>query len=189
MRNAMQAAGIANAYKLTEHAIKRAVERLGIAKSQAVNYVNQLMRTAYLQGIEGNKNGISRIYDHYESRTRIITNESGDVVITVYKFREPLDKTMISTDFLVDTLEREKRKLHRLYTPQIRRRELKYAELLQELADMALNRAKARNPNTRDLIAERMSDKLADAERVMRTIERLNDEWQAKVRAIEVISE
>ena len=57
------------------------------------------------------------------------------------------------------------------------------------MADMAVNRAKARNPHTREIIAGRMSDKQAEIDGLVREIERSQDEWQAKERAIEVISE
>lgn len=176
-------------YRLTEHAKNRAVERLGIDRDQAGNHINQLLRTAILQGIEGSKDGKYRIYDHHKTRIRIIVNFEDDTVVTVYKFPEPLDKDSVSTDFLRPTLEREKRKLHRFYTRAIRKLELNYAEMLRELADMAINRAKACNPNTRELIAERMADKQEQTCDIIGEIERLNDEWQAKVRAIEVISE
>lgn len=189
MRNALSVAGITHAYRLTEHAKKRAVERLGIAREQAVNYVNQLMRSAYLQGIEGSKDGKYRIYDHHKSRTRIIINGEGDTVITVYKFKEPLNMTSIPVDFLRPTLEREKRKLRRLYTRAIRKLELEYAESLQELAEMAINRARARNPQTRELIAGRMKTKQEEISAYVSEIERQKDEWGAKIRAIEVIAE
>src|SRR5690625_6194389 len=97
--------------------------------------------------------------------------------------------TLFRSDFLRPTLEREKRKLERLYTRNIRKLELKYAESLKELADMAINRARARNPNTRAIISDRMADKQEDIDGIVSEIERLEDERKAKVRAIEVISE
>src|SRR5699024_11909550 len=94
-----------------------------------------------------------------------------------------------ATDFLRPALDRELRKLNRFYTRSIRQTELEYAHALRELSDMAINRARARNPKTRELIAERMSDKQADIDGLLTNIERMNDEWKAKKRAIEDIAE
>jgi len=189
MKATLPAAVIENKYSLTRHAKKRVIERLGVISEQAINHVNQLMQTAYLQGHTKGRHGFCRVYDHPKTKTRLIVANDCDKIITVYKFPESVDKTGIRTDFLRPLLEREKRKIDRHYTRAIRKLELQYAENLRELADMAINRARARNPKTRELIAERMADRREEGERLTEKIERLQDEWKAKVKVIEVISE
>src|SRR5690625_5057816 len=163
-------------YQPTKHAIERAQLRFGIDPDKCARWVNQLMREAKYIASNG-ANGLVYQADNI----RIIVDGVTDAIITVHD--------ELRADFLRPILKREKRKLHRLYTPKIRRKELEYAEALQELANMAVNRAKARNPKTRETIAEKMMDKRADISRIVRTIERLNDDWRTKVRAIEVIAE
>src|SRR5690625_5587242 len=103
-----------------------------------------------------------------------------NAIITVYD--------ALSADFLKPTLERELRKLKREYTRTIRELELEYAEALKEIGEMAVNRAKARNPKIRELIEGRINDKQAYADGVASRIESLTDEWQAQARAYETVS-
>lgn len=163
-------------YQPTKHAMERAQLRFGIDPDKCTKWVNDLMSRAKYIASSGAKGLV-----YQADNVRIVVDETTKAIITIHD--------ELKADFLRPVLEREKRKLHRLYTPQIRRQELEYAEALQELADMAVNRAKARNPKTRELIAERMTSKRAEISEIVRSIERLNDDWQAKVRAIEVISE
>ena len=162
-------------YQPTKHAIERAELRFGIAPESAVNWFNELMREAKYVASNG-KNGLVYQADDI----RLVVDGMTNAIITVHD--------SLSADFLKPILERELRKLKREYTRLIRKLELEYAEALQEIGDMAVNRARARNPRTRALIEGRINDKQAYADGVVKRIERLQDEWQAKERAIEVIS-
>jgi len=163
-------------YQPTKHAIERAELRFGIAPESAINWFNDLMRKAKYVAANG-KNGLVYQADDI----RLVVDGMTNAIITVHD--------SLSADFLKPTLERELRKLKREYTRLTRKLELEYAEALQEIGDMAVNRAKARNPKTRGLIESRIAEKQAYADGVARRIERIQDEWQAKERAIEVISE
>lgn len=175
MVQAFEKAGVTN-YMPTTHAIDRAKARFGIDAEHVADWLNAMMEDATLIG--RNDSG----YLTYKSHdVRIVVNEDTNTVITVHHD--------VKTDFLRPALERELRKLKRHYTKVIRQLELKYAEALRDMGDMAINRAKARNPQTRELIAERLADKQRQADEFATEIERLTSEWKSKVRAIELISE
>lgn len=163
-------------YTPTKHALDRANLRFGIEPHRVAEWVNDLMRGAKYVASNG-KNGL--VYEN--DGVRLVIDGTTRAVITVHH--------ALSTAFLHPVLERELRKIKREYTSKIRLLERSYAEALRELADMAINRAKARNPQTRDLISERMTDKQSEIDRFVRSIERMSDEYKAKQRAIELIAE
>lgn len=162
-------------YQPTKHAIERAELRFGIAPESAVNWFNDLMRKAKYVASNG-KNGLVYQVDDI----RLVVDGMTNAIITVHD--------SLSTDFLKPMLERELRKLKREYTRLIRKLELEYAEALQEIGGMAVNRAKARNPKIRELIEGRIAEKQDYADGIISRIERLQDEWNRKERAIEVIA-
>ena len=162
-------------YQPTTHAVERASLRYGIAPEKASEWFNDLMRKSKYIASNG-KNGLVYQADDI----RIVVDGITNAIITVYD--------ELSADFLKPTLERELRKLKREYTRAIRKLEIEYAEALKEIGEMAVNRARARNPKIRELIEGRINDKQAYADGIVSRIERLQDEWQAKERAIEVIS-
>src|SRR5690625_1422903 len=163
-------------YQPTKHAVERAELRFGITPDNAADWFNELMRKAKYVASNG-KNGLVYQADDI----RLVVDGMTNAIITVHD--------SLRADFLKPVLERELRKLKREYTRAIRKLELEHAESLQEIGDMAVNRARARNPKIRELIEGRIRDKQAYADGGARRIERLTDEWQRKERAIEVISE
>jgi len=168
--------GVIAKYNPTKHAVDRARLRFGIESGKVVEWIDGLMRKATYISSTG-KNGLMYEADDIRLVIDAVTSE----VITIH--------SAIKTDFLRPTLEREMRKLRREHTRNKRTMELLYAEALQEFAEMAVNRAKARNPQTRELISGRMSDKQAEIDDYVAHIQRLEDEYESKVRAIELISE
>src|SRR5690625_4402966 len=173
--NAFNNAGITK-YIPSIHAIERARLRFGVEPARAVDWINDLMKNAeYLTS--NAKNQAIYLFDG----GRIVIDTTDNTVITLYNEAK--------TDFLRPVIEREKRKLYRNYTRQSRKIERLYAESLRELAEMAVNRANARNPKTRELIAERIADKQAEIDGLVSEIERSQDDYKAKIRAMEVISE
>lgn len=176
---------------VTRHAEQRAVERLGVEPVQARNHLKLLFQSAYYQGTTPSPRGMTRIYDHHKSSTRLIVSAGGSKIITVYKMPEGLSKPFakdVDTEFLRPVLTRELRKIKRLHTRDVRSKEVLHAEALQEMAEMVLNRAKARNPNTRELIAERIAEKQQQMQALAEEIKRLNDDYAAKIEAIEAIN-
>lgn len=175
VKEAFKDAGLAK-YIPTRHAIDRARIRFGINAEHVTDWINAIMEDAKFVSHNG-RNGL--IYESED--VRIIIDETTNAVITVHH--------ALSTSFLRPALEREKRKIDRIYTRQKRALELQYAEALRDLSEMAINRARARNPKTRELIADRMANMQTDIDGFVHEIERVDDEHKAKIRAIELIVE
>jgi hypothetical protein len=139
-------------FAVTEHAIERTVERLGVEKVQACKYLNQLMQTAYLTGRPSSpRGGRTRVFDHYGSRVRIIVASEEDRIITVYKFPEQESQQSLPAIFADDirkTVQRKFNAAKREYKRNSRRLEEELAELNLELAQLRLNRVRAKSPRT-----------------------------------------
>lgn len=159
----------------TTHAIDRAQARFGIASDKVSEWVTDKMINAKYIASSGADN--CSIYESDE--IRFVINEVTNMVVTIHH--------AISTDFLAPVIERERRRLYREHTRQTRSVELAYANALRELSDMAINRARARNPKTRELISQRMTDKQAEISSFVGEIERLTGEYDARVRVMEMI--
>jgi len=71
-------------YAVSQHAVERAIQRLGQPVHNAKNHLIQLMQTAVFNGVVPGKLGPCRIYDHYATRTRMIVAEDNDTIVTVY---------------------------------------------------------------------------------------------------------
>lgn len=175
LKEAMKDAGLAR-YMPTKHAIDRATMRFGINAGQVAEWANARIRNATDKIPQGDNTVLCVTND-----ARILIDDDRKTIVTVYY--------PIKVDFLRPALERELRKLRREYIRAKRALELQYAETLGELSEMAINRARARNPQTRELIADRMADKQSEIDGLVLGIERLDDEYNAKKRAIELISE
>ena len=161
-------------YTPTTHAIDRARLRLGVDVTDATKWFNDMMRKA--KYVITNDRG-QAVYD--KDGTRLVVDTRNKMIVTIYN--------EVKTDFLRPILERELRKLHRHYTPIIRKAEVEQAILLSEYADMAMNRAKARNPKTRSVISSRMAEKQTEIGELETFIRRTKDDWQSKNRAIKLI--
>lgn len=173
-------------YNVTRHAIERAYERLGIAKEQAAGYLNQLMQTAFYNGVTSSFKGDShKVFDHHRTRTRIIVSEDG-AIITVYKVPEGL--TVDIPSFLRPVIDREFRKVKREVIRNTRRHELAIAQLTVEMGERMTAKARARNPKTRELIQRDIDDIQAKIEAKQASITREQDRLENFVRATGVFS-
>src|SRR5699024_1901636 len=163
-------------YRITHHALERARMRFGVDIKDAEKWANDLMkRGRYVCAQAGDR----LLYRNGEYRILVDTRKN--TIITVYK------ETNI--DFLRPTLEREIRKIRREYTRNIRALERSLAGQYARLAEQMTNYANARNPQTRELVGDRMEETERHIEGTRRKIERMKDEVKAKVKAIEVIAE
>lgn len=162
-------------YTPSRHAIDRLALRFGVEADKATKWFNDKMRKAKYVASNG-RNGLT-----YEVEdARIVVDGNTNVIITIHH--------KVTTSFLQPVLERELRKMARQHTKVIRQIELDHAMTLRKYADTAFNYARARNPKTRELIAGRMAELQAVADGYMTRIERMNDEYNARVRAVELIS-
>jgi hypothetical protein len=129
-------------YKVSQHAIDRAVERLGFPLEHAKNNLVSLMQTASYVGDAPGKQGVGKVYDHYKSRTRMIISQDG-TIITAYKMPTLLETLPAE---IVGTIKRKIDGLIRKYNTEARAIERKRAEKNLEIAQLQLNRANARSP-------------------------------------------
>jgi SMC interacting uncharacterized protein involved in chromosome segregation len=148
-------------YAVTNHAIERAAERLGVDKLQACNHLNQLMQTAYLNGLTpSTKGGRTRVFDHFGAKVRIIVAAEEDRIITVYKFPEVETVQAIPTAFAADiqkTIQRKYSAAERDYKRQTRLLETELAEMNLEIAKLQLNKARAKSPRTISSIEKKVA--------------------------------
>ncbi|PAD91658.1 hypothetical protein [Shouchella clausii] len=147
-------------YNVSDHAIKRATERLRVKRSQAVGYLNQLMQTAVYIGDRTNEDGsIVAAYYHENSRTEIRVSTDGKDIVTCMKKPRLVGtiEAKLPTPLLA-AVKREAAKLLRNHGRELRRleRELAEAELL--LAQKRLNRLKTNNPRTKAAIDRDIKD-------------------------------
>lgn len=162
-------------YYPTTHAMDRISMRFGVDSGKVSSWVNEKMAKAKF--LKENKRGQS---EYSSEGVRFIVDDRDGAIVTVYG--------EVSTNFLRPVLERELRKMYRNHTRKVRQMEHDQAEALAKYAEMAMNKAKARNPETRELIAERMAEVWAIIEGYNMRIEREADEYKAKVRAVELIA-
>ena len=146
-------------YRVTKHAVERTVERLGISAEYASNHLIQLMQTAYYNGSTPHPSGkMTKVFDHYKTRTRIIVDDN-DSIVTVYKVpEEPMN---IIPEILRPLISKEFRKLSREVTRNTRLLEKEIAELTVQMGERMVAKANAKNPNTRAIIQRDIDEVVA----------------------------
>jgi hypothetical protein len=145
-------------YKVTGHAVERAIERLGWNQTEVVGRVNDLMQSAHFQGETQGSNGETRkIFDHQRTRIRMIVGKS-DAVITVY----PLETTeeafaKLPTD-LAQAIRKKAATLSRKYTKELRQVEREVTSIEFEIARRKLNKLRVNNPKTKAFIDAKLTE-------------------------------
>lgn len=167
----------AERYYPTNHAIERVVLRFGITADKALKWVNDKLLSA--KYVTAQSDGSTIVFENGDAR--FVVNGKNNTVVTVHHSTR--------LDFLRPTLEREIRKIRREYTRELRHMERSLAGQYRKLGEQMANYANARNPNTRALIGERIEMTESAIEGMKRKIERIKDEMETRIRAIEVISE
>lgn len=163
-------------YTVSHHAMERARLRFGIEGHRVVDWINGVMAKAKYVSEQG---GGRLMYEHEDMQ--IIVGDKTRKVITIHP------NTRL--DFLRPALEREARRLKREATRNIRAAERRLAKEYKELGERIVNYANAKNPNTREIVAEGVQQKEAQIKQIKIEIDRMEDELTAKVKAIEVITE
>jgi hypothetical protein len=166
-------------YKVTQHAINRAIERLGIPAHNAANHLVQLMQSAYYQGDTQHPSGkIAKTFDHHKTRTRLVVGDD-DSVITVYKYPESeVVKPTVFTDEIKRLIKRQLTKAKREFTRTYRALEINAAELNIEIAQLRLNHAKARSPKVRSAIQAKLDELMAKYKRIEADIEQASAKFE-----------
>jgi hypothetical protein len=156
-------------YELTEHAKSRVIERLGIAEHQADNYVNQILQTAYFNGITNRRGGTARIFDNINAKVRLIVDINEDKVVTVYRFPDDLQPKSLPEAFADDIRDLVKRKYKSKETEFKRKQralEIDLAEFNLEFAQLTLNELKAKSPKTRESIGIKINEVKTKIDRI-----------------------
>lgn len=160
-------------YTPTMHAIERAHHRLGINPTDAKRWFNDTMRKAKYLFTQKYGNKTQAIYEVDDMRIVVDTNNHH--IVTV--------KPSVDTSILTPVFEREHRKLLREVTRNIRKHELAIAELTVEKGERLLKHARAKNPQTRDLIKRAIDDIQANINGHQASITREQDRLENFVRA------
>ena len=166
-------------YRVTDHAIDRAVERLGKERCHARGYLQQLMQTAVYTGDSGK----GRIFDHYKTRTRLVLDRTHDTVITVYSMDAdkpsalPIDNNAIISKAR-DVIKRELSKFRRQFTKETRSLTIECAELNVEIAQLTLNKARAKSPITQDYIQAKIFALQGRAAAINERLTEMADEYE-----------
>lgn len=168
---------ISTRYSLTNHAIDRVRVRFGYGAQDAVNWINELMKEA--KYVTEGHNG-SLIYES-DCGVRMYVNGVNNSIITVH--------SEISTAFMNPVLDREARRLKRQFTKDVREVELELAMIDKRYADMSMNFARARNPETRELIEGRMVKVSNERTRKALSIGVMKSKNESKIRAIDMMIE
>lgn len=147
-------------YDVTEHAIQRAVERLGISKEHARNHLINIMQSAYYHGSTPYAKGVRKLYDHVKSKTRIVVSDDNSTIITVYKFPEIYEATTEFPKFVQEkvakVVQRELKRFESTERKVERRNTLYKAELEVEIAELNLRLLRARSESKKMALKARI---------------------------------
>ncbi len=172
-------------YAITDHAAEQAVNRLGQKPEHAKQTLLQRMQVARFQG----ETHDTRIFDHLKSRTRLILAKDKDVVITVYS----LDSEKPEKDYgmkpkvkgynaIIEkarvVIQRELAKARRQFTTEARKLTLTEAELGVEIAQLTLNKARAKNPLTQASIQSRINELEIGRQAVAKQLQTVADRFE-----------
>lgn len=178
----------------TNHAIERALERLESPQKQMKSHISawlrQLMTTAVYVGEKGN----GRIFDHPNTRTRMVLDKKKDIIVTVYGMDdvEPSEIPNLTIEEIAKfsestimtkaraTIQRELTKARRQFTREFRSLSESQALIQLEIAEMTLRKARARNPKTQAVIQASIDVALSVFDEIGSAISELQAEF-AKV--------
>lgn len=168
-------------YEVCEHAIDRAIERLGLDKlsrSQVAKTVNDRMQTAVFTGEVAK----GRIFDHYASRSRFIVAKDKDVVITTYSMDTVNDEITTKTTLgqkIVKLVERELKKAGATF----RKNQLELTKAISELkiaiAKEEVTILSAKAPHTKAAIQASIDENATKLNDLMATLEKEKAEYEA----------
>lgn len=178
MKTALQNAGLGTYYP-TVHAMERIKARFGVPTDRVNEWIRRQISKARAVVSSKGSGGNTLVLESQD--VRFIINRRSGAIITVYH--------PVRLDFLRPTLDREMRKIKRKYTREQRHLERILSEQYCRLGEQMMNYANARNPNTRELIGERIEATESVIEGYKQEIERIKDEMEVRIRAIEIISE
>lgn len=169
-------------YKICEHAIDRAIERLGLgtlSRDQVAKTLNDRMQTAVFTGEVAQ----GRVFDHYASRSRIIVAKDGDRVITVYSMDSVKAEIKPDTSLgkkVISLINRELKKAGAAYRKQQREITAIASELKIAIAKDELNALNAKAPHIKAIIQEKLDENTTKLNELMAQLDEATAEYEAK---------
>lgn len=158
----------------TVHAIERFREYYGIKEVNAIDFANEIMADAHY--IMKQPDG-KRIYQNDEYDSMIALDPKVDRIITVLPSAEkrkeiesrevnPYSGDNVFLSAFQSTVKRELSKARRLYIREYRRLTEEIAVIGVDIAQLTLNKARARSPITQEHIQRKIDDLHAEAVRM-----------------------
>ena len=142
-------------FTISRHAEERLEQRFGVDKGNFIKWVADNIERAYKMYTQNH--GGRRQTVHVGNIAEIVIDEVSKKVVTI--------KPTVKVDRVAAVLDREYRRLYRENTRNIRLLEVEVSELYSELSGRMMSFARAKNPQTRELIGQ-------DIESIERTIRR-----------------
>lgn len=145
-------------YKVTKHAVDRAVERLGWQRTGADHRIAQLMQSAYYQGEISHRDGKPRkVFDHHKSRVRMVIGDDG-AIVTVYPMEDSASLLSFVPDDLAQAIRKKAATLSRKYTKELRQVERELALTNVKIAEKELAKLRVNNPKTKAFIDAKLTE-------------------------------
>lgn len=177
---------------VTQHAINRAVERLGFLKTDAENNLRQLLAVATFHGTGSGPKGATEIYVHHKTKTTIVISRKDNCIVTVYKGdAEPTQsKATITIDRISAAIKRELSKMTTQLRREIRKLTEQQAQLNVSAAELTLNKIRCRAPHTQALIQTRIDAIITQVNEIAQEVDaKLTQIKNAEREVSEVIGE
>lgn len=169
-------------YEISEHAIDRAIERLGLGKIRrelVAKTIIDRMQTAVFTGEVAK----GRVFDHYGSRSRFIVAKDKDIIITTYNMDSIKPTIKLDTSIgrkVINLVDRELRKAGAMYRKRQREIMTVASELKIAIAKDELNIVNAKAPHVKTIIQNKLDENTTKLESLMSQLEKATDDYSAK---------
>lgn len=159
-------------YTPTLHAIERLKMRLGIDAAQASDWFNQAMKKAKYVVSQKHSGKTQLVYEY--AGFYLVIDDSNHAIITIKPAASNVSSSPL-TDKVTALVVRELRKAETQFKRLSRRADIELAEIGLELAQLALNKAKARSPKIQAVIEAKIDEKNAVVSEIKTRVEREAD--------------
>lgn len=174
-------------YKPTVHAVERIRQYFDVMEDEAKRFINGAMRNA--KYVTTQRDG-KIVYKTEELDAMVVVDDKTDVIITVLppsgkgkrNNSEPSFAITKDNEFMESfqtAFKREVAKAKRLYTKEFRRMTEELAIIGLDIAQLTLNKARARSPITQDQITEKIRAMQTERERLSNERKRLDMQYKA----------
>ena len=176
-------------YIMSTHALQRAGERLKITDSdRATKYVNNIIKNGFNVGevLHRQSGNMVTMYDNAKERTRVLVG-SNNVVVTLYKFEDALFLPGAFKDDVLAVIKRKYNTLKTAYTRKSRALTIELAEWNFEVAQLALNKARAKSPKACEQIQVKIDECMTKVNRINFELDVIEREFREATNGIEFL--